>query len=188
MALINGLSLANVRRTVPRMFKSLTKGEVAEVISAIAVVIGLIFVGLELRQNTLAQKVTATQTLAANYQNALDVLAFESDAACIYVLGINGVDNLDDAERLRFFVMLFQIYRSGEQLHYYSVEGMVEPRIWRGFERQLTEVSQLPGVQQWWALRRNWFSDDFQEFVDKLIAQGKSVNPQTYPDHNCSQG
>jgi hypothetical protein len=52
------------------------------------------------------------------------VLAAEADAACICVSGINGLASLDDAERLRFLVTLFQIYRSAEQLHYYSVEGI----------------------------------------------------------------
>jgi len=95
-----------------------TKTEIAEIISAIAVVIGLIFIGLELFQNTLMQRVSATKTLVADYEKALDVLAYEADAARIYVRGINGLDNLDDVDRLRFFVVHFQIYRSGEQLHY----------------------------------------------------------------------
>lgn len=167
------------------MFKSMSKSEIAEIIGAIAVVIGLVFVGLELRQNTTVRRVTATQTLAADYARALDPLAFEADAACIYVRGINGLQNLDDSERLRFFVTLFQIFRSAEQLHYYSVEGMVEPRIWRGFERQVSEVSSLPGVQQWWELRRDWFSDDFQAYLDDLIEQGPVVEPQTYRGHDC---
>lgn len=35
----------------------------------------------------------------------------------------------------------------------------VDPRIWRGFERQLNEVANLPGVEEWWAVRRAWYSD-----------------------------
>ena len=166
----------------------MTRTEIAEIVSAIAVVIGLVFVGMELRQNTLMQRVSATQTLVTDYERALDVLAFEADAACIYVRGINGLESLNDADRLRFFVMLFQIYRSGEQLHYYSVEGMVEPRIWRGFERQLNEISQLPGVQQWWDLRQDWFSDEFQNYIGGSIESGTAVTPQTYPDHQCGKG
>ena len=63
------------------------------------VVVGLVFVGYELRQNTKAQRITATQTLAAEYADALEVMAQEGEAACIYALGINGVGNLEDDER-----------------------------------------------------------------------------------------
>lgn len=37
---------------------------IAEVIGGVAILIGLVFVGMELRQNTLMQRVTATQALA----------------------------------------------------------------------------------------------------------------------------
>lgn len=161
------------------------RADLLELIGAAAVVLGLVFVGLELRQNTALQRIETTQALVQEYGDALEVMAYEGDAACIYVLGINGLDNLDDAERLRFFVILFQIFRSAEQLQHYAREGMVEPRIWRGFERQITEVAQLPGVQEWWAIRHPWFSDGFQHWLDRVIAEGTSVAPQTYPDHDC---
>ena len=70
---------------------------------------------------------------------------------------------------------VFEIFRAAEQLHYYSLEGMVEPRTRRGFEGQVTEVVSLPGVQEWWGLRRDWFSDEFREFMDATIAAGSRV-------------
>jgi len=36
-----------------------------------------------------------------------------------------------------------------------------------------------------WALRRNWFSDEFQTLLDDKIAAGSQVPPQTYQDHSC---
>ena len=58
------------------------KSEVREWLSALAVVVGLVFVGLELRQNTKIQRITATQTLAIQYADALEVMAAEGEAAC----------------------------------------------------------------------------------------------------------
>jgi hypothetical protein len=164
---------------------AIKRSDIAEVVSAVAVVIGLVFVGVELRQNTEIQRITATQTLAQQYASALEVMAYEGEAACAYALGISGLENLDEQQRLRFFVIMFQIMRAGEQLHYYAAEGRVEPRIWRGFERQLREIAALPGVQGWWEARRSWFSDEFQVFLDELIADGPATAPQTYIDHAC---
>lgn len=161
------------------------RSDVIEFVSAAAVVISLVFVGFELRQNTTIQRITATQTLAAEYSDALEVMAYEREAACVYALGISGLDNLNEADRLRFFVQMFLIFRSVEQLHYYSVEGMVEPRVWRGYERQVREVANLPGVQGWWAARRSWFSDEFQAYIDQTIQSGPLVEPQLYLDHAC---
>ena len=160
---------------------------IAEVVGGLAVVIGLIFVGLELRQNTLMQRVTATQALSVNYENAVDELGKDAETACIYVRGINGLDNLNGTERFRFFVLWFHILRAGEQLHYYSLEGMVDTRIWRGYERQLDEIFRLPGVQQYWQVRKDWYSDEFQNFVDQMIAKAPASEPETFSVDKCQE-
>ena len=56
---------------------------VAEIIGGLAVVVGLIFVGLELRRNTLMQRVTTTQTLVVDYENAIDTIGQDADTSCI---------------------------------------------------------------------------------------------------------
>jgi len=151
-----------------------------EIIGVLAVLLGLVFVGLELRQNSDLLRITATQTLAAEYSDALEVIVYEREAACVYALGINGLHNLNDVQRLRFFAQMFLIFRSAEQLHYYSLEGMIEDRVWRGFERQLMEVANLPGVQEWWMTRNSWFSDAFQDYISSVIENGPEVEPQNY--------
>lgn len=160
---------------------------VAEVVGGIAVVIGLIFVGLELRQNTIAQRLTATQTLVVDYENALDIMSNEQEAACIYVRGINGLDNLNGIERYRFFVIWFHIFRAAEQLYQYSLEGLLDQKTWRGFQRQLDEVARLPGVREWWEVRGDWFSDEFQDYVNDLVQSSTPRQPQLFSDEGCPE-
>jgi len=159
--------------------------QLAEIIGSLAVIVGLIFVGLELRQNTITQRVTATQTLVVDYENAVDLLAKDTESACIYVRGSNGLDNLTGIEQYRFFVMWFHVLRAAEQLHYYSLEGMVDQRIWRGFQRQLDEVVRYPGVQQYWERRRDWYSDEFQAFIDQVVEQSPVTEPVYLSAEGC---
>lgn len=158
---------------------------IAEVVGGLAVVIGLVFVGMELRQNTLIERVTATQALSINYENAVDALGKDTETACIYVRGINGLDNLNGIERYRFFVLWFHVLRAAEQLHFYSLEGMVDTRIWRGYERQLDEIFRLSGVQQYWQLRKDWYSDEFQRFADEIIASAPASEPEYFSYEGC---
>jgi hypothetical protein len=57
----------------------------AEVVGAIAVVAGLLFVGLEIRGNTVAQQFTATQALVSEYNAAITSINDE-DFICIYIM------------------------------------------------------------------------------------------------------
>ena len=159
----------------------------AEVIGGLAVIVGLIFVGLELKQNTLMQRVTATQTLVLDYENAVDAVGANADTACIYVRGINGLENLNGVERYRFFVLQFHLLRAGEQLHFYSLEGMVDQRIWRGFERQLDEIVRYPGLQQYWEVRSDWYSDEFQAFINGLISEAPKAQTEPFSEDGCQK-
>lgn len=47
--------------------------QLAEIIGGPTVIVGLVFVGLELRQNKIMQRVTATQTLVVDYEDAVDL-------------------------------------------------------------------------------------------------------------------
>ncbi|WP_412061288.1 hypothetical protein [Rubrivirga sp. IMCC45206] len=162
-----------------------TAATVATIVSSLAVVVGLVFVAIELRQNTLAQRVTATQTLVVDYETAVDLLAKTPESACIYVRGNSGLDNLTGIERYQYFVMWFHLLRSAEQLHYYSLEGMVDARIWRGFQRQLDEVMRYPGVYQYWEQRRHWYSDEFQAFVDQIFDRAPIAAPVALSEEGC---
>ena len=158
---------------------------IAEVIGGFAVILGLIFVGLELQQNTKMQRVTATQTLVVDYESAVDIMGQDTETACIYVRGINGLDNLNGIERYRFFVLWFHLLRAGEKLHYYSLEGMVDSRILRGFERQFEEAFHYPGVREYWKVRSDWYSDEFQGFVNKIIAKAPESEPELFSVTGC---
>jgi hypothetical protein len=160
---------------------------IAEIVGGIAVLVGLIFVGLELRQNTLMQRVTATQALSINYENAVDAVGRDGETACIYVKGINSLDNLNGIERYRFFVLWFHLLRAGEQLHFYSLEGMVDERIWRGYERQMSDIFRYPGFQQYWQSRKGWYSDEFQLFVERGIASSGAEFREPFSFDGCEQ-
>ena len=62
---------------------------------------------------------------------------------------------------------------------------MVDPRIWRGFTRQLDEVSRLPGVREWWVVRKDWFSDEFQAYIDDLVANSTQAPPELFSMDGC---
>ena len=165
----------------------MTRSEKIEITGVVAILVGLAFVGLELRQNSALLRITATQTLAAEYSDALEVMVYEGEAACIYSLGRIGLHNLNSVQRLRFFGQMFLIFRAAEQLHYYSLEGMVEDRIWRGFERQIREATRLPGIQEWWAVRHSFYSDAFQEYIGGVMETGPTQDPQDFTGESCLQ-
>lgn len=156
----------------------------AEVIGAIAVVVGLLFVGLEIRGNTIAQEFSATQTLVSEYNNAITSIN-DGEFICVYIRASNDFVNLSQSDKIRYSIQMQPIFRTFEQLHYSSLHGTIDINVHAGFERQFAAIMQLPGNKQFWAARRDWFGDTFQAYVDRVVAESHSVEPANFATEEC---
>lgn len=147
----------------------LSVSEIAEIISAVAIVIGLIVVGIELNQNTQLQKSNTTQSIVRDYVDSVALLATDEELADIYIRGAADIENLSNVESLRFYSMLYNLNRAYEQLHISYKEGLIEPGVWNGFKQQMVESHKGQGIRDYWDMRKQWYSVSFQEHMDIII-------------------
>jgi hypothetical protein len=47
--------------------------------------------------------------------------------------------------------------------------------VWRGIERAIRDLIILPGAQTWWRTRKHWYTDNFQNLVDEIIAKSDGL-------------
>jgi hypothetical protein len=160
-------------------------GSIAEVVTAIAVVISLIYVGLEVHRNTVTQVQASTQALITDINRTYETIAEDSELSCIYMRGLADFSALSAHEKLRFSAFAMMGTRSLEDLHTQWGEGLVDARIWTGFDRQMSEVAQAPGMSQWGAIRRQFFNDEFQAFFDSKVAEGAVSKPAPSGEPAC---
>jgi hypothetical protein len=69
------------------------------------------------------------------------------------------------------------IFRTFEQLHYSALQGSIDLNIHAGFRRQFAAIMKLPGNQQFWSARHDWYGDEFQAYTNEVIADNKSMQP-----------
>ncbi len=156
--------------------------QAAEIIVAVAVVISVIFVGLEVRQNSRAQILSTTQNAVSDYIGSLEALAENPSLACLYVRAVQDYDGLSGSERLRFSAFYMSTYYQLQEMHRLAGEGAIDADTWTGFHALLTETTRYPGVRQWFAQRRSWFSERFQAYIDQLIAEATAVEAYLFND------
>ncbi len=79
-------------------------GAVGEILGALAVVITLVYLSIQLRQNTKALHSTATQSAHDQTTGAYRALSLEESLADIWVRGVRDPDSLSDTEIVRFLL------------------------------------------------------------------------------------
>jgi hypothetical protein len=144
----------------------------AELLGAIGVIASLLYVAAQVRTSSRIARQDAARSVHAKLNAVIDSITRDEAVADLWVRGSQGLSTLSAAERVRLSTFLLQIFRVYEELLSYDETGVDWD--WEGFRTQISEIARMPGVTEWWELRRHWFS---RHFRDEVTAMQRAPGP-----------
>ncbi len=144
---------------------------VLEIISAAAVLLGLIFVGLELRQNTAAVSAQAIFELNDSSNNAFRDVAQNPQLSELISRGYADPQSLDENELDRFNYWLRSAFNSHESAWLYFKKGLIEEGDFAGWKGSLCGLLEQRGAQQFWIRNLGNYADGFVEDVNRWCVE-----------------
>ncbi len=157
-------------------------------ISQIAGVAGLlaslIFVGLQIRQNTKAIKATSHHAITDSFNAINTLLISDPKVARLWRLGMAGAEGLDDDERVSYSFLSLGYMRIFETLYYQYKNGTMDKKLFDAELNTLKWSVTHPGFRAWWAVNPISLSAEFRTFIDGLIreAQNETAPPPMTPE------
>lgn len=143
---------------------------IGQAVGALAVIASLIFVGLQVRQNTKATRATALQMNADYWLSYFSMLA-DRQLSDIYSKGAIGRAELDGGQFGQFFILCRATFMGCENQHYQYLSGLLDDDAYRGYEATIREqIAAFPGVCAMWQLVKHTYGTEFVKFLDKQIA------------------
>ena len=146
----------------------------AQTIGVLGVLASLLFVGIQIRQNTRALKASSHHAVTDSFNAINTLLMSDQNAARVFRLGMAGLENLDEDERLSFSYMALGYMRIFETLHYQYGTGALEPKLFEAELGTLKWAFTNPGLRAWWALNPISLSAEFRAFIDGLIREAQT--------------
>ena len=143
---------------------------VAEVIGVIAVVVSLIYLSVQIRQNTKVAKAATRQAIAESTERLGDDLINNSDMAEIFVKHMSGGE-LSPVENLRLQARCYRDLQHWENIHYQFNEGLVSRDQWLGFRKNLVTLLTIDAYRDYWQHEASHYSDAFQEEIASIFDQ-----------------
>lgn len=139
---------------------------VSQVVGTIAVLASLIFVGLQIRQNTQSQKVVAVDSLAAAIA-AINVPAMEAPALGeALAKATRDWGSASREQRIVAHYFLFSYFKLVENAWYQRRANVLDEMQWAGWSTGARMFYHSAGVQNaWWPRRCHTFSPEFQTFL-----------------------
>jgi hypothetical protein len=139
---------------------------VAEVLGALGVIISLVYLAVQVRQNTKSVRAAASQELLASFNAVTDFPKVSQHGARVYEGFWSGFSGLTAAEMGAARIFLIQMCRVWEHAFYQHQEGLLDDRIWAGWLQQMSLSLGIPGFVQGWPAIRSMFHEDFAAFLD----------------------
>jgi hypothetical protein len=152
-------------------------GNLGELISAIAVVISLVYLAVQIRQNTTTLRASSYQAVLDSSRSDNELVLVHPHLERVYRIGRRDPTALTDEERPLFRHLISQLLLNHETIFLQYQHGVIDEDLWRRRQIALRVLVLQPGVRQWWAgSGRNYFDSGFQELVDSLLGKVTAQN------------
>ena len=147
----------------------MTLGEAADlgqVIAALAVLGSLVFVGLQIRQNTRFQRLSVVDALSTAVA-CITVKGIESPAMGeALAVAMQDWGAASREQRIIAHYFLFSYFKLSENAWYQRQAGVLEAAQWVGWETMVRHYYHSAGVQRaWWPRRCEAFSEAFRAYL-----------------------
>lgn len=140
---------------------------VAEIVSALAVVVSLLYVGWEVRQNTTAVKSSAYQSIHDAEDLFWSSVSSDPHVSALWETGLRGgLEALQPEQRPQFVALGKRLIYLFQNVHYQRRKGVVDDELWNAWLASLDEFRAQKGFQEVIGMTRPHLSDPFRELLN----------------------
>jgi hypothetical protein len=154
---------------------------VGQMLGAVGVIISIVYLAAQIRNQNKESRRAAMNVLTRHWSDLNRTLVENPDLAALWIRALRSFDELDGPSKLRFGAHLGRFLRFADSLYLAVLDGTLDKRLWRGYERTLADTVAYPGFQAWWATRKHWHTDEFCALIDRHI---RTAKPKIYDDYN----
>ena len=143
-------------------------GNLGEFVSAVAVVVSVLYLAIQIRQNTRSLRAQAHQSITTHIAELNRTIVEYDEVAEILERGLEDPTVLTPAEARRFNAYNSARFRHYDNIYYQYRVGVLEESQWVGFSRMLRFHFMQAGLRRWWNDSTAFYSPEFVAYCEKL--------------------
>jgi hypothetical protein len=143
---------------------------ISQIAAVIAIFASLVFVGLQIRQNTLATRAASHNAVSDSLNEINRMFAENADLTRIWLAGQANRQALTPEERWRFDSLMRAYMHVCETMYVQATLGTGDKGVMLAEEDGIRAVFTTPGSREWWIENPYGFSREFRAYVARLAA------------------
>ncbi|MGI9327924.1 MAG: hypothetical protein ACR2PZ_22080 [Pseudomonadales bacterium] len=161
-------------------FKLSEMASIAEIIGAFAVVISLIYVGVQVNDSTVAVRSASANDANVAVQNWYQEIGSDQQTSELFYNALTSEDPLSNQEEFQFLMMFHGVFLALQNSYLLAEEGTIDIELREGLTSVILGVKDLPGTKRYWRQRRSYLHPKYADYVDQIFAQKSEVSVDIY--------
>ncbi len=146
-------------------------GSLGELVGSIAVVLTLIFLTMQLRQNTSALQTNISQSYLDRWMATYDHVINNDAIASAFAKNPQTVDDLSEIELIKLNAFFQMAMRQTEFMYYQYRNGKLDQELWdQWYAGGVATFRDVAVLHEIWRSSPHSYSSELNELVDRFIA------------------
>lgn len=146
---------------------------ISQAVAAVGVILSLVFLAIQLRQNTMAVRSSSIQNLVQSLSDTAQVNVDNEYLVPIMLKARTDPQGLTEEERARLHFWFIMSIRRFEGVYFQRKLGLVDSAIIDGFERSHLSIIASRSGRAWWAEGKKIFNSGFVAYIDERLGEGE---------------
>ena len=146
---------------------------IATIIEAIFVVVSVLFIWRELRENSKLARSANNQSLVELSSPFNMQLIQDRQMAELWITGAKKYAQMDDVDKYRYVSLLTWWLIHHENIYYQQSKGLLDDNVYKGWENDLEHFVKEQELWMHWDRLKNNYQAEFSSHVSQLVEAAK---------------
>jgi hypothetical protein len=155
-------------------------GIVAEIVGAIAIIITLVYLSIQVKDSARASRAAAVTDATTAMQAFYQELGSNPATSKLFLDGLTKPDTLPREAQFQYLMMMHSCFLGFQRSFFLVREGTLDVALRDSIGTAMHAVNHLPGVHFYWRQRKSYFQPEFIEWVEGLLARAPLTDMDAY--------
>jgi len=168
-------------------FKLSELASIAEIVGAFAVVVSLMYVGVQVSDSASAVRAASTNDAAVATQSWYLQIGSNQQTSNLWWRAITSEEALSAEEEFQFLMMTHAVFLAFQNSFLLAEEGTIDSELRESITSAILGVKHLPGMIRYWRQRKSYLHADFVVYVDELFTRDTTNTVDIYGSQKTEQ-
>ena len=140
-----------------------------EALGGIAVLISLVYLAVQIRQNTRTAQSTAFQQVIDSFSEITLAIGKDRDLSELFARATGGLAALDPVDQARIRFVMLSLFRRAKSVFFHSEQGTLDMESWAGIRESLKVTLSSAGIREFWEHNAHVYNPRFRAFVESEL-------------------